>query len=150
MRVILLVLAVLSRVVVAGEYPDSFEPVSAKYDAAGFDSLSEKEQAIYTIWWLEAEVNNGGFHQYFSNSAGDHAVVALASLKNIGAVKTADLLENAIGVAFGETYPQSQRERQNQLGVDEEVKFSKLEELDSKFYEYPENFYKLLDSYVVQ
>lgn len=150
MRVILLVFAVLSGVVLAGEYPDSFEPVSAKCDATGFASLTEKEQAIYTIWWLEAEVNNGGFHQYFSNSAGNQAVVALASLKNIGAVKTAQLLENAIAVAFGENYPQSQRERQNQLEVDEEMKFSRLEELDSKFYGYPENFYKLIDSYVVQ
>ena len=45
----------------AAEYPDSYNAVSEKYDSTGFESLNEKEQAIYTIWWLEAEVNNGGF-----------------------------------------------------------------------------------------
>jgi hypothetical protein len=64
----------------ATKYPGSYEAVSKKCDAVGFEALSEKEQAIYTMWWLEAEVNNGGFHQYFWNSAGDHTKVALESL----------------------------------------------------------------------
>lgn len=45
MHVILLVLAVLSRVIVAGGYRDSFKPVSAKCDAVGFSSLSKKSRS---------------------------------------------------------------------------------------------------------
>ncbi len=129
-------------------YPDSFDAVSEKHESGGFDALNEKEQAIYTIWWLEAEVNNGGFHQYFWNSAGDHADTALQSLKNIGASKTASLLEQAIKIAFGGNLPSSREERQKQLEIDEGAKMEKLEELDSEFYEYSEDFYKILDAYV--
>jgi len=84
------------------EYPDSFDLVDDKYKAYGFSTLNEKEKATFTIWWLEAEVNNGGFQQYFWNSAGDHADVALKSLKKIGAYQTATLLEEAIKTSFAE------------------------------------------------
>lgn len=131
----------------ATEYPESFDAVSEKYELAGFDGLNEKEQAIYTIWWLEAEVNNGGFHQYFWNSAGDHADVALKSLNDIGATKTASLLEKAIDIAFDGQLPESRAERQDQLEIDEDSKVDALGDLDSEFYKYSENFYKMLDSY---
>jgi hypothetical protein len=44
---------------------------------------------------LEAEVNNGGFDQYFFKSAGDEAVAAIAALIAIGATKIAALLSYA-------------------------------------------------------
>ena len=131
----------------ATKYPESFDVVSEKFESTGFESLNKKEQAIYTIWWLEAEVNNGGFHQYFWNSAGDNAEAALNSLKIIGATKTASLLKQAIDIAFDGRLPDSRSERQEQLEVDEESKEDKLAELDSVFYE---NFYKMLDAYSVQ
>ena len=132
----------------AEKYPDSYDVVSNKYDAKGFLALNEKEQAIYTIWWLETEVNNGGFHQYFWNSAGDHADVALKSLRSIGAKKTAELLEKSIKIAFEGKLPINRSERQNKLEVNQEAKLERLEELDNEFYEYSEDFYKLLDIYV--
>ncbi len=132
----------------AAKYPDSFDSVSEKFESSGFNALNEKEQAIYSIWWLEAEVNNGGFHQYFWNSAGDYADTTLKSLGNIGALKTASLLEQAIEVAFGGSLPSSREDRQNQLEVDGDIKMEKLGELDFLFYEYSENFYEMLDNYV--
>lgn len=143
-------LTAISGVVMAQQYPESYDAVSEKYDAVGFPSLTEKEQAIYTIWWLEAEVNNGGFHQCFLNSAGDHAYIALKSLHNIGATKTASLLQQAIDVAFNGKLPSSRHERQDQLAIDEDSKMDKLDELGSEFYEYSESFYQMLDAYVAQ
>ena len=134
----------------AAEYPDSYNAVSEKYDSTGFESLNEKEQAIYTIWWLEAEVNNGGFHQYFWNSAGDHADVALKSLKNIGATNTSSLLNRAIEIAFGGKLPLNREERQNILEIDEDEKMGKLGDLDSEFYSYSENYYKMINEYVAK
>lgn len=150
MRKTILLLILLPGLVMATEYPDSFDAVSEKFDSAGFEALSDKEKAIYTIWWLEAEVNNGGFHQYFWNSAGDYAEIALVSLKNIGATKTASLLEKAIDTAFNGELPKSRAERQNQLEIDEDVKMEKLNELDFIFYQYSENFYEMIDTYVAK
>lgn len=144
------VFTLLSGFVMATDYPDSYDAVSDKYDSVGFDGLNEKEQAIYSIWWLEAEVNNGGFHQYFWNSAGDHADAALKSLKKIGATQTASLLEKAIDIAFDGTLPESRSKRQMQLEVDEDLKVEKLNQLDTEFYAYSEDFYKMLDAYVAK
>jgi hypothetical protein len=41
---------------------------------------------------IEADVNNGGFHQFFFNSAGDRVVQDIAALRLIGANKAADML----------------------------------------------------------
>lgn len=150
MRKILMILTAISGLVMAQEYPASFDAVSQKHDVVGFASLTEKEQATYTIWKLEAEINNGGFHQYFWNSAGDHAAIALKSLNNIGANKTASLLQKAIDIAFNGKLPESRLDRQNQLEIDEDSKMDRLGELDSEFFEYSENFYKMLDDYMAQ
>jgi hypothetical protein len=45
----------------------------------------DRDETITFIDDLEAEVNNGGFHQYFYNSAGDNTAEAIRALEEIGA-----------------------------------------------------------------
>ena len=132
----------------SAEYPDLFDAVSEKYEAQGFEALGENDQIVYSIWWLEAEVNNGGFYQYFWNSSGDHAEVALRSLKKIGATKTASLLEQAIEVAFEGQLSGSHFKRQEELEVNEDTKMKELEVLDLEFYEYTEDIIQKVNDYV--
>ena len=64
-------------------------------------SLSRKgRQAIFATWTLEAEVNNGGFNQYFFNLAtsGQYAEEARDGFILISANKHADLTQRAIDV----------------------------------------------------
>ena len=129
------------------KYPESLDAVEIKHKIFGLDALNDKEKAIYTIWWLEAEVNNGGFNQYFWNSAGDDAALSLQSLNKIGATKTAELLKRAIDVAFSGSLPLTRDDRQKQLEIDEDKKIEALGELDDRFYEYQENFYKMLNEF---
>src|SRR5437762_10408868 len=63
-----------------------------------FDDLSRAEQVFRVIWELEAEVNNGGFHQYFSNSSGDSAFAVVDALKGVGAHHAARIAADANGV----------------------------------------------------
>ncbi len=78
-----------------------------------FDNLSEKQptdfekeyetvmswnksrQAIYMIWALEAEVNNGGYNQFYFNSSGQFYKHLPDALKLVGAPKFADLSKRA-------------------------------------------------------
>lgn len=46
---------------------------------------------------LEGEVNNGGFDQYFFNSAGDEAAQAIAALEAVRATRTAAIVRGACG-----------------------------------------------------
>ena len=137
----------MTGVTMAKEYPESYDAVEAKYQLVGIDALNEKEKAIFAIWWLEAEVNNGGFHQYFWNSAGDNADIAFESLNKIGATKTAELLKQAIEIAFSGSLPLTRDDRQRLLEINEDKKMDALGELDFIFYEYQENFYKMLNEY---
>jgi Domain of unknown function (DUF4375) len=115
-----------------------------------FETLTPEERVFRAIWDLEAEVNNGGFNQYFFNSAGDNAQKAAAALRVVGTSTTAGVAENAIGV-FGQNGPSADRySRQEQLESLTESQLSRLEELDQQFYRYPDNLTELLYSYVEQ
>ncbi|GAB5382090.1 MAG: hypothetical protein Alis3KO_36030 [Aliiglaciecola sp.] len=147
MHKVLITILFVSGIVLAEPYPESYDAVDLKYQLVGINGLSEKEKAIFTIWWLEAEVNNGGFNQYFWNSAGDNAGLALESLNKIGASKTAELLKEAIEVAFSGSLPLVRADRQKELEIEKEYKMEALGKLDSSFYEYQEDFYKMLNNF---
>ena len=55
------------------------------------EKLSHAERIFYMIMLLEAEVNNGGFAQFFCNSSGKYSDEIINSLSNIGADKTAEI-----------------------------------------------------------
>lgn len=52
-------------------------------------------RTVYATWEVEAEVNNGGFEQYFLNTDGVLADEAVAGFQRIGATRAAALLELA-------------------------------------------------------
>ena len=62
--------------------------------------MSEPERVFVAVWTLEADVNNGGFDQYYVNSSGDYAWFAPQALRAVGAEKTAEIVEQA-NTAFG-------------------------------------------------
>lgn len=64
--------------------------------------LSKQERVILAVWQLEAEVNNGGFDQYFRNSAGEHAPCAIEALEEIGAPNCAAIVRRAVRLVLGE------------------------------------------------
>jgi len=69
---------------------------SARFNAADYDMLSKAERAARCVWELEAEVNNGGFTQFFQNSSGEHAPDTPDTLRRIGAYAAADIVDAAL------------------------------------------------------
>jgi len=61
-------------------------------ESAVFSRFSSGRQVIYTIWQIEAEVNNGGFHQLFTSTAGRFIEGAETAFKAIQASRFADLV----------------------------------------------------------
>jgi len=132
----------------AEEYPDNFDAVSNKSESAGYEKLSDNEKLIYCIWWLEGEVNNGGFHQFFWNSAGNYTKDTLKYLLAIDAKHTAELLRKASQIAFGGEAPADGNKRQDLLEIDEEEKMDKLNLLDNDFYKYQDDITGLVNKYL--
>ena len=50
---------------------------------------------------LEGEVNNGGFDQFFYNSAGNNTADTILALQAIGAARTADIVKRAAAMFPG-------------------------------------------------
>jgi uncharacterized protein DUF4375 len=65
--------------------------------------LSKGFQTVYSTSGVEDEVNNGGFNQYFWNSAGQFRVEALEGYKMLGAKEHAELMGEAIKIYGQET-----------------------------------------------
>jgi len=85
--------------------------ITQKSEARGESSLTETERQIVAAYWVELEVGNGGFDQYFNNSAGDSAATALAGLKAMGATAAAAILERAMAVFPGGKPPADRGQR---------------------------------------
>jgi hypothetical protein len=120
------------------------EDIQRREIESGFHSLSPSEQVFAAVWSLEAELNNGGFDQYFFNGAGDHAAAARIALVSIDALKTAAILAQAMAL-FGTGGPsEDQNTRQEQLEVLQEASDKPFESLNQEFFRYPEDLSELL------
>lgn len=58
-------------------------------------SWNSSMQAIYMIWVLETEVNNGGYNQFYFNSSGPFYTHLPEALRRVGATQFANLSERA-------------------------------------------------------
>jgi hypothetical protein len=110
-------------------------------------SLSDPERTFMLVSILEGEVNNGGFDQYYFNTAGDGALDTPAALRAIGAEHTAAIVERANAV-FGAAGPPRDRHARQEalLALGDDT--SEFGALDTEFFAYPDPLTALLGAYV--
>jgi hypothetical protein len=133
--------------------PDLFkisDSIFERYWKLGYEHLTQPQKVFLCIWGLEAEVNNGGFDQFYFNGQGNHAVDIVTSLQAIGAMHTAGLVK-ATNDLFGPSGPSVDRyKRQEQLfGLSVEAT-KKMAASDEEFYKYKDNLEELLEAYVIK
>jgi len=114
------------------------------------EKLSQEERTFFLVFQLEAEVNNGGFSQFFYNSSGDFANETVAALREIGAEKMAKICERALAL-LGGAVPENRSARTKMLdeAVTDEVDEA-LSRCDDAFCEYPDNLLELNYQYIVR
>jgi hypothetical protein len=83
-----------------------------------------RERMVFAFVWLAREVQNGGFHQYFFNSAGDYWKDVLEGLKNIGDEGGTAAFQNVLSI-FPESSPSAER-------FDRQAQLNKLSEVDEE------------------
>ncbi len=118
-----------------------------KFGKQPFDAQSIPQKVFSTIWALEAEVNNGGFSQYFLNSA-ESVHFTTTALEMIGAYDAADICATAISVAFPEGLTQDEDETCRVVQRFSAKVGASLESCDQEFFTYPNDLTELLFSYV--
>lgn len=114
----------------------------------GLDKLTDPQKNFHYNQLLEAEINNGGFNQYFFNSSGAHAYKTVLSLKLINAHKTAALLQAAIDEFPYKTVPEDNGIRQQLVDDISEQADEVWNELDQRFYVYEEDLNALNMEYI--
>ena len=124
------------------------EGIQEKEAASGYASLDKREKVFFAIWTLEAEVNNGGFDQFYFNSSGDVALEVPGALRAIGANHTAEIVDKA-NALFGTNGPSPDIDvRQEQLEQLTERDEDTLGQFDDAFYAYEDNLSTRLAAYM--
>lgn len=83
--------------------------------AHGVDAMTPVQRSYYCVWILDAEVRNGGFLQYFSNSYGENVEVVRAALHAMGSTSAEQIVSDAIAVFGAGGVPRDRDERNDVL-----------------------------------
>lgn len=105
-------------------------------------------QAIYATWLVDAEVNNGGFNQFFYNPSGELAGDALVGYELLGAEDYAAVMRAAIATR------ESERERMARFydadtleAFSESYRHTELNEVDQRYYALGDRIYDIWASF---
>jgi uncharacterized protein DUF4375 len=107
----------------------------------------ERGEVVSLIEAFDAEVNNGGFDQFFFNSLSDNTAEIIQALETVGAIKTAAILRRAAAKFPGEMPPKDWSSRQDLLVEQVSPEADAFQELDKEFYSAPEDLSDLLQTY---
>ena len=129
-------------------YPEDFDGllVSTKRE---FELLKPQVRVAYCLHQLEAEVNNGGFHQFLSNSSGEYVRETIDALTQIQAPKTRELLQRAVAICFPDGYPFDPTDYETLVADFDDVSDT-LEPLDQEFFTYAEPLADLVNAYLAR
>lgn len=102
------------------------------------NELTATERFVLAIFGIQAEVNNGGFHQYFFNSAGDDWKYLLNGMQDAGDLKGVERFESVLS-KFSEGRPSEKREeRWSQLDeFGEDYQYEVFDSDDNEYFETP-------------
>ena len=121
----------------------------SRVESDGFESLTEPERVLFSVWDAVGQIENGGFDQFFYNSSGDFAAEAVTALSSIGAANKAAVVKRAIALFPDSLPPRNRDERIEVLdhisGPGDEDPFDSLNE---EFYAIAEDTDRLLEAYV--
>ena len=107
------------------------QAVDQKAAREGDDALSPEERIIVAIEALEAEVNNGGYAQFFLNSSRKYAPTIVQALVRIGCPITTEITQRAIAALNLQSLSGEAIEA---TMADDEVSEDELNECDDSYY----------------
>lgn len=120
-------------------------------------SFSKEERMYFAVGLLNAELYNGGFDQFFSNSSGDYYETAIEGLQDLGASSSLKLAREAADTIFGRCGPPAdQMERWHIMnGKNRQLSdilrryryTTRLEQLDKQYWQDPDKIEDRLTAY---
>ena len=96
--------------------------------------LTNGQASIYSTWMVEAEVNNGGFNQFYFNTSEELGKWAEEGFETIGAIQFAKLMREANDIYIKIKDDLVKFNDGTAEGFSESYKGNPLNELDERFY----------------
>ncbi|HEY2852957.1 MAG TPA: DUF4375 domain-containing protein [Gemmatimonadaceae bacterium] len=106
-------------------------------------------RAIYTTWLVDAEVNAGGFQQFFFNSSGQYAGDALAGYELLGAEEYAAIMRSAIATFEIDHQRLAEAEADDPTTFADSPVHGALREIDQRYYALGDRIYQKWAVFVV-
>jgi hypothetical protein len=113
------------------------EAVGQKQARLGSDALTDAERVILSVGAMEREVNNGGYHQFFTNTAREYAAILVESLNSINCPHAARIAQRAID-ALRIDGPVTPESIEAAISNDALTLEEALSSLDDEYYNNPE------------
>ncbi len=111
------------------------QPIDYQMEYQTVLSWNKARQAIYMIWVLEAEVNNGGYNQFYFNSSGQFYKHLPDALKLVGANKFEELTKRANNTFEKENLQITQHQDGTIEGFSKSYIDNPLNKFDDVFYD---------------
>ncbi len=110
-------------------------------------TLPEGFVTVFATMEVEGEVNNGGFDQYFSNTAGEFTLEAIEGFEKIGAKNFAAITKQALDLSLKEMAKMAEPAHTDSKTHNEKQAIT-MEKLDNQFYDLEENITDLRIQYI--
>lgn len=130
------------------------EPISEfiqdeKGELAKGNTLSYGQKALYYWWYVDAQVTNGGFTQFYYNGYGKYIPTIIKSLKYIGDDKMAELVNRSYELYLKENKKIKDAKKGGLEAFSNLYKEIKdFEELDDEYYNLNEQTMKNIEKYI--
>jgi antitoxin component YwqK of YwqJK toxin-antitoxin module len=111
-------------------------------------SLSYGQKALYYWWYLDAQVTNGGFVQFYYNGYGPYIPTIIKGLEHIGDTEMATLVKKADKIYQKNKKLMDKAQESDLFGSNLYDRLDEMSLLDDKYYEMNEKTMSLIESYI--
>ncbi len=113
------------------------------------NTLSYGQKALYYWWYVDAQVTNGGFTQFYYNEYGNYVPTIIKGLKHIGDDKMAELVNRSYELYLKEN-KKIKDARQGGLQAFSNLykEINDFDELDDEYYKLNDQTIKIIENYI--
>jgi antitoxin component YwqK of YwqJK toxin-antitoxin module len=111
-------------------------------------SLSYGQKALYYWWYIDAQVTNGGFVQFYYNGYGDYVPTIIKSLEHIGDKKMSELIQRAENIYQKKKKLMNKAREKDLFGSDLYDRLKEMSALDDEYYKLNDKTMKKMEKYI--
>ena len=104
-----------------------------QYTLEKISKLTKGQQAVFSTFWLEGEIYNGGFNQYYFNPSGKFSKMAEIGFKRIGGEKLSEIVALSNKIHFENKAKLEEFDDGTVQSFSDSYEENLLNELDTKF-----------------